>query len=120
MHVTLRENVLRHDALALRRRKQRTHLCLHIRRESRIRLSRDFERLRCTVRRHSDGVFRRRDVKTSLRQRIGDGADMLRHHAIDGDAFPANRTRDEERPGLDAIRNDVVLRAMQFLHAFDD
>ena len=45
---------------------------------------------------------------------------MLGYHAFDRDAFAANRARHQKRARFDPVRNDVVLGAVQFRHAFDD
>src|ERR1700730_5199461 len=45
---------------------------------------------------------------------------MCRFRAIDRNALSANRTRDQKRPRLDSIGNDVVLGPVQFGHALDD
>ena len=45
---------------------------------------------------------------------------MRRIHALERDFLSGDRARDQERAGLDAVRDDVVLGAVQFLHAFDD
>src|SRR5215468_5386688 len=40
--------------------------------------------------------------------------------SFNGNSCAANRARNEKRSRLDPVRNDVVLGAVQFLHALDD
>ena len=56
----------------------------------------------------------------ALAQSIGDRSEMRRLDALERDPLAGDRAGDEERAGLDAVRDDVVLGAVQFLHAFDD
>ena len=45
---------------------------------------------------------------------------MLGLDALERDSSAGDRAGDQECAGFDPIGNDVVLRAVQFLHAFDD
>ena len=60
------------------------------------------------------------NLVTAGRQRIRHGADVLAHYALHRHARAADRARHQERPGFDAIGNDVVLGAVQFFYAFDN
>ena len=60
------------------------------------------------------------DFETGFRQSGRDGSDVLGLHTIERDASAANRAGHQKGSGLDPVRNDVVLRAVQFLDAFDD
>src|SRR6202022_3622263 len=60
------------------------------------------------------------DSKSTPAQRVRDRFYVFRLDALNPDSFAANRARDEERSRLDTVGNDIVLRAMQLSHAFDD
>ena len=85
-----------------------------------IGFGRDFEWLGAPFGETVIDCFTDLDFDNRIRQRIGHRADMFRFDSRDRHAVAANRARDEKRPRFDPIRNDVVLGAVQFFHAFDD
>ncbi len=59
-------------------------------------------------------------MESGLGERIEHGLEVDGIGALDGDVFAGNCGGDEESSGLDAVGNDVVLRAVKFLYALDD
>ncbi len=60
------------------------------------------------------------DQEAGLRERFDDAGEMRWVDPAQLYLLARNGARDEEGARFDAIRNDAVLRAVQFLHPFDD
>ena len=120
VHVALRKNRLADDADAARAAQQRAHLRLHVGRESGVGLGGEAQRLRVAVAAHGDRIRGGLHLVAALADVRDHVRKMLRFHAQQFHLGAHHRACDEIRAGLDAVGDDAVLRAVQFLHALDD
>ena len=120
VHEALREDGVGDDADAAGLGEERAHLRLHVGREARIRLGGELEGGGLAVAGDGEGVAGRLDAVAGADEGVGDGGEVRGIDALEGDLLARDGGGDHEGAGLDAVGDDFVLGAVEFLHAFDD
>ena len=59
-------------------------------------------------------------METSLLERFDDGLKVVWTYFFNGDFSPSNGTGNQHSASLNAVRNDGVVGAMEFLDALDN
>mmetsp|Transcript_70163 Transcript_70163/g.222457 ORF Transcript_70163/g.222457 Transcript_70163/m.222457 type:complete len:356 (+) Transcript_70163:178-1245(+) len=114
------EHRLRHDGRALGPREQRHELRLHVRGEPGEGPGLDAAGVRVLRRVDAHDVLALHDAAAARGVQLGDHrGDVRGNHGRHGDARVGDGRRAEEGPRLDAVGDDLEVRAAQLLHALD-